>query len=75
MKRTCQLTFRTSLGRNRVVSISDPCVTFNAAVANSVGNLILTANPFESEAGDLVSFTRAQIVGVTTLEVIAPVTA
>jgi hypothetical protein len=72
MKEVLQLTFRTSHGRNRVLSINDPRAGINATGVGSAASMMMTANPFNPEVGQLVSLVRAQRVSVSRDVVIAP---
>jgi len=75
MKETCQLTFLTSKNRNRVVSINDPQAGLDGTLVTIAANLLLEANPFDEDTGDLVEFVNAQRVSVAIHNVIAPVVA
>ena len=72
MRSTCQFTYRTSRGRNRIVSISEPSAGLNAAMAEIVGGLILEANPFDAETGNLVSLAGVQLVTVSAQVIVPP---
>jgi len=69
------MTFRTSLGGTRSVSIHDPIPALTPLnVMNAAGALIM-ANPFDEETGELTELLRAQRVTVTTNVIIEPPTA
>ena len=72
MQETCQFTFRTSRGRNRVVSIVDPRSGLTAAQANNAAGMFMSCNPFDAETGALVSLVRVDIVQTERTPIIAP---
>ncbi|MCL2187428.1 MAG: DUF2922 domain-containing protein [Defluviitaleaceae bacterium] len=75
MKERIQLTFRTSKDANRVVSVSDPRDGLNEAAVRTAAGLMISANPFDAETGELLSLTGAQRVQVSTQVIIAPAAA
>ncbi|MCL2204578.1 MAG: DUF2922 domain-containing protein [Defluviitaleaceae bacterium] len=72
MQETCQLTFRTSRGRNRVVSVNDPRAGINEQAVTAAANMMISADPFDAETGSLVKLVRAQLVTVSRQAIIAP---
>ena len=65
MQESCQMTFSTSLGRRRTVSIPDPRSGLNAATVNDAAGMLIMANPFNAETGALVELLRASRVTVS----------
>jgi hypothetical protein len=65
MQETCQLLFRTSQGKNRLVTVKEPRDGINLTAVNSAASMMMTANPFDAETGHLVSLVRVQVVTVT----------
>jgi len=72
MQEQCQMTFRTSTGRNRVVAVNDPRVGLTEANVRAAANMFIAANPFNEETGALVELLSAQRVSVSRDVVIAP---
>jgi hypothetical protein len=70
MKEVCQLTFKTSFGKNRVMSIAGPRPGLAQSTVGSAASMIMSANPFDAEIGELVKLERAQHVLVTRKTVI-----
>jgi hypothetical protein len=66
------MTFRTSTGRNRVVSINGPRPDLTLSTVNSAAGALMTANPFNAETGALVELLNAQRVSVARSVIIGP---
>ncbi|MCL2363352.1 MAG: DUF2922 domain-containing protein [Defluviitaleaceae bacterium] len=71
MKESCQMTFSTSLGGTRTVSVPDPHAGLNAAAVNEAAGMFIMANPFNAETGALVELLRASRVTVSRQVIIA----
>jgi hypothetical protein len=71
MKETCTMTFRTSHGRNRVVSVAAPRAGLTAATVGNAASMIMASNPFDAETGTLDRLLRADLVSVTRTAIIA----
>ena len=63
-RRFCDLTFATSLDRTRLVRIPEPHPSTDAAMANQAAELIVNANPFDQDIGQLMGLKRADMVSV-----------
>jgi hypothetical protein len=72
MKETCEMTFRTSLGRNRVVSVADPRGGLTGNTVTNAASMIMASNPFDAGTGNLISLQRAQRVSVAKKSIIDP---
>jgi len=65
------MTFSTSLGRTRTISVPNPHAGLNAAGVNEAAGMFITANPFNAETGALVNLLRASRVTVTRQTIVA----
>ncbi|MCL2603546.1 MAG: DUF2922 domain-containing protein [Defluviitaleaceae bacterium] len=72
MKETLQMTFRTSHGKDRVVSIVDPRDGLAASTVNTAASMLINANPFDALTGALVQLLRANRVSVATQMIVTP---
>jgi hypothetical protein len=72
MKETCQLTFSTTLGRRRVVSINDPRAGLTGIQAQGAAGAFISANPFDAETGALVELLSAHHVVVDSAVIVPP---
>ena len=65
-RRTCVLTFVTSLGGQKNIRVNDPRNGLNAAGLGISASMFITANPFDEEKiGELVNMIRAEIITET----------
>jgi len=67
----CNLIFRTSLDRKRVVRIPDPASHLNMNMVNIAADAFIHANPFDETVGSLLSLANAERVITTTIALIA----
>jgi len=58
------MTFSTSLGRTRTVSVPNPHAGLDAAAVNDAAGMFIMANPFNAKTGALVELMRASRVTV-----------
>jgi hypothetical protein len=70
MKETLRMTFRTALGKDRVMSIAGPRAGLAASSVSAAANMIIGANPFDAGIGALVSLQKAQRIAVDSKPVI-----
>jgi hypothetical protein len=72
-REVCEFSYRTSLGRTRVVRIPDPLPVLSAANVSSAAGLIRTAQPFNPETvGTLEELLSAERVRTVRTPLIAP---
>ena len=65
-RRTCVMTFVTSLGGQHNVRIRDPHTGLVTQDVFGASEMLIAANPFdETDVGDLTSLLRAQIITET----------
>jgi hypothetical protein len=70
IRQTCVLRFRTTAGKQRQLSLSNPRSNINRSAVESVANTLINADIFTEKAGKLASLTGAEFVTVTTNKVI-----
>ena len=66
----CQLTFLTTADRDRMIRVADPIPGITATQVMDGADSMIDAAIFDEDAGNLVNLRRADIVRVTTRQLI-----
>ncbi|MCL2499975.1 MAG: DUF2922 domain-containing protein [Defluviitaleaceae bacterium] len=72
MKETLQMTFSTTGGKNRIMSVANPRAGLTPSIVNTAADMIINANPFDVNIGALVELLRTRRVSVVSQSIISP---